>query len=106
MRKYILLSLLLSACLSVHSQNDFATITNHVNNDYVFVDLNAGKEFTAIKNEVDSWYDKIVLLNGPSLFVEKYIEFTAQHYLIEGVVSKGKLLEEIEIGRASCRERV
>ena len=92
MRKYILLSLLLSACLSVHSQNDFATITKHVTNDYVFVDLNAGKEFTAIKDEVNSWNKKI--FNKQSFFIEnKNIDFTAQHYLINGIVSKGKLFE-------------
>lgn len=92
MRKYILLSLLLSACLSVHSQNDFATITKHVTNDYVFADLNAGKEFTAIKDEVNSWCKKI--FNMQSFFIEnKNIDFTAQHYLINGIVSKGKLFE-------------
>lgn len=90
MRKYILLSLLLSACLSVHSQNDFATITDNVNSDLIFVDIHGQNAFKAIKNEVDSWYKNLI---EPSFFIEKNIDFTAQHYLIEGVVSKGKLLE-------------
>ncbi len=70
MRKYILLSLLLSACLSVHSQNDFATITKHVTNDYVFADLNAGKEFTAIKDEVNSWCKKYSICKASLLRIK------------------------------------
>lgn len=93
MRKNILLSLLLSTCLSVHSQNDFATITNNVNSEFIFVDIHGQKVFDAIKNEVYSRYRNLI---EPRLFTQigKNIDFTAQHYLINGVVSKGKLFEE------------
>lgn len=71
MRKYILLSLLLSACISVHSQVEFATI----------------------KNEVNRWYAEIASAPTLSSKESKTILFTAQHYLIDGVVSKGILCE-------------
>ena len=71
MRKYILLGLLLSASLSVHSQNEFADI----------------------KEEVNTWYAKIASASTRYSKTPKNIEFTALHYLIEGIVSKGILFE-------------
>ena len=71
MRKYILLSLLLSTCISVHSQDEFA----------------------AIKNEVNDWYAEIASASTLTSKASRNIEFTAQHYLIDGVISKGILRE-------------
>lgn len=71
MRKYILLSLLLSACLSVYSQSEFADV----------------------KDEVNSWYAEITSTSTLSSKTPKSILYTAQHYLISGVVSKGILCE-------------
>jgi hypothetical protein len=71
MRKYILLCLLLSICVSVHSQDEFA----------------------AIKNEVNGWYADIASASTSFSKDSKSIDFTAQHYLIDGVFSKGILFE-------------
>lgn len=71
MRKYNLLSLLLCACLSVYSQSEFADV----------------------KDEVNSWYAKITSTSTLSSKTPKSILYTAQHYLISGVVSKGILCE-------------
>lgn len=71
MRKYILLSLLLSVCVSVHSQNEFADI----------------------KNEVNRWYSEITSASTLSSKTSNYIEYPSQQYLIDGVVSKGILCE-------------
>lgn len=71
MRKFNLLSLLLSVCVSVHSQN----------------------EFTDIKDEVNRWYAEIASVSTINSKVPKIIDFAVQHYLIEGIVSKGILCE-------------
>ena len=71
MRKFNLLSLLLSVCVSVHSQN----------------------EFTDIKDEVNRWYAEIASVSTINSKVPKNIDFAVQHYLIEGIVSKGILCE-------------
>ena len=71
MRKYILLSLLLSICISVRAQDEFA----------------------AIKDEVNGWYAEIASAPTLSSKDSRSIVFTAQNYLIDGIVTKGILCE-------------
>ena len=67
--KKIVLFLLTCTCLSSYSQNDFADI----------------------KEEVNRWESAIKSASALTKKNPKSIDFASQHYLIDGIVAKGKL---------------
>ena len=69
--KKIVLFLLTCTCLSSYSQNDFADI----------------------KEEVNRWESAIKSASALTKKNPKSIDFASQHYLIDGIVAKGKLRE-------------
>ena len=106
MRKYILLSLLLSACLSVHSQNDFATIKDEVNSWYKYTtDVSTSTmmpktsrsfDYRALQNPLTGIISGVTFLSrslSRSPKSPKTINFAAQHYSLVGIISNGELCE-------------
>lgn len=71
MKKIVLFYFLIGTCLSAYSQNDFADI----------------------KKEVNRWESAAKSSSALTKKNPKSIDFSAQHYLINGIVTKGKLRE-------------
>ena len=91
--KKIVLFLLTCTCLSSYSQNDFADIKEKVNILCTNLSSYSQNDFADIKEEVNRWESAIKSASALTKKNSKSIDFASQHYLIDGIVAKGKLRE-------------